>query len=277
MPSLPSRSLHWLVACCLRLCRASTNEAASVAIQWGHSRETTEKVSHSSSFDVIRGGALNHQNSVISDRERDLLLLRAQTGDPEALNRLFESCRRPLYCRASRILQRPQDAEDAVQEAMLAAFTHLDRFEGRADFLTWATRIVINAALQRLRMIRTKATVCWEQVDAEFGGASFGEYLRDPQLGPEEQLQELERRQMLEDALHKLPPEVCRAVQLCKSTDLSLKEAASALGLPLSTLKARLHRGRRALMIRLKRKTQVRHNVRSSQLSAASDETLCTA
>jgi RNA polymerase sigma-70 factor, ECF subfamily len=203
---------------------------------------------------------LNHQGLVISgSRERDVLLLRAQTGDPEALNLLFESCRRPLYYRASRILARPQDAEDAVQEAMLAAFTHLDRFEGRADFLTWATRIVINAALQHVRKSRTKSTVSWEQVDAEFGGASCGECLTDPHLGPEEQLQGLEHRQMLDDALHKLPVEVCRAIQLCKSTDLSLKEAASALGLPVSTLKARLHRGRRALMIRLKRETQVRH------------------
>src|SRR5271156_4783245 len=56
-----------------------------------------------------------------------------------------------LYYRASRILATPQDAEDSVQEAMVAAFTHLHQFEGRADFLTWATRIVINASLQHIR------------------------------------------------------------------------------------------------------------------------------
>lgn len=148
---------------------------------------------------------LNHEESVISARERELLLLREQKGDPEALDVLFESCRGSLYFHALRILARPQDAEDAAQEAMLAAFTRLHQFQGRADFLTWATRIVINAALQHIRKTRAKPTVAWEQADSEFDGLSFSEYLRDPQPTPEEQLQTLERWELLEGALKKLP------------------------------------------------------------------------
>ena len=196
---------------------------------------------------------MNHERSDVSARERELLLLRAQTGEPEALNLLFESCRRRLYGQALQILARPQDAEDAVQEAMFAAFTHLHRFQRRADFLTWASRIVINAALQQIRRSRTRLNVAFDQVDDEFHGAAFSENLRDPQPTPEEQLQVLERREMLEDALHKLPVEIRRAVHLCKSTGYSLKEAAGALGLSVSALKARLHRGRRALIAQLKR------------------------
>jgi RNA polymerase sigma-70 factor, ECF subfamily len=175
-------------------------------------------------------------------------------------------------------LARPQDAEDAVQEAMVAAFTHLHRFQRRSDFLTWATRIVINAALQHIRKTRTKPTVAWDQVDAEFEGPLFSEYLRDPQPNPEERLQGLEQQEMLEDALQKLPVEMQRAIELCKSRDYSLKEAASGLGLPVSTLKARLHRGRRALMVHFKRETQVRHRPaanRRSFLCPASEESLC--
>jgi RNA polymerase sigma-70 factor (ECF subfamily) len=224
---------------------------------------------------------LNREASVISVREKELLVLRAQTGDPEALNVLFESCRKSLYCRALRILARPQDAEDAVQEAMLAAFRRLHQFQRRAEFLTWATRIVINAALMHIRKTRTKPTVSWDHVDGEFGGASFSEYLKDPQPTPEEQLQGLEHREMLEDALNKLPIEMRRAIELCKSADHSLKEAASALGLPVGTLKARLHRGRRALMIHLQRETQVRRksgaNKQSLQVCPASEESLCAA
>jgi RNA polymerase sigma-70 factor (ECF subfamily) len=218
---------------------------------------------------------------VISVREKELLVLRAQTGDPEALNDLFESCRKSLYCRALRILARPQDAEDAVQEAMLAAFTRLRQFQGRADFLTWATRIVINASLMHIRKTRTKPTVSWDQVGSEFEGASFSEYFKDPQPTPEEHLHELEQREMLEDALHKLPVESRRAIQLCKFADYSLKEAANTLGLPVGTLKARLHRGRRALMVSLKKKTQVRRKAaadkRSLQVCPASEESLCAA
>jgi RNA polymerase sigma-70 factor, ECF subfamily len=223
---------------------------------------------------------LNHEGSAISVRERELLLLRAQTGNREALNVLFESCRERLYCRALRILARPQDAQDAVQEAMVAAFTHLHRFQRRSDFLTWATRIVINAALQHIRKTRTKPTVAWDQVDADFEGPLFSEYLRDPQPNPEERLQGLEQQEMLEHALQKLPVEMRRAIELCKSRDYSLKEAASALGLPVSTLKARLHRGRRALMVHLKRETQVRRKPaanRRSLLCPASEESLCAA
>jgi RNA polymerase sigma-70 factor, ECF subfamily len=201
---------------------------------------------------------LNPKGSVISAQERELLLLRAQSGNREALNILFESCRGTLYRRALRMLRRPQDADDAVQEAMLAAFTHLRRFQGRGDFLTWATRIVINAALQQIRKGRTKPTVSWDQADSEFEGRSFSECLRDPHPTPEEQLQGLECREMLQDSLHKLPVKIRQAVQLCKLSNYSVKEAATALGLPVSTLKARLHHGKRALIVRLKRRTQVR-------------------
>lgn len=62
---------------------------------------------------------------------------------------------------------------------MLAAFTRLHQFQGRADFLTWATRIVINAALQHIRKTRTKPTVAWDQVENEFDRMSFREYVRD--------------------------------------------------------------------------------------------------
>lgn len=214
-------------------------------------------------------------------REKEFLVLRAQVSDPEALNVLFESCRRALYCRALRILPRPQDAEDAVQEAMLAAFTHLHRFQGRADFLTWATRIVINAALMQIRKTRTKPTVSWDQVDREFEGASFSEYLKDPQPTPEERLHELEHQEILKDALHNLPVESRRAIQLCKFADYSLKEAASELGLSVSTVKSRLHRGRLALMVSLKKKTQVRRkraaNKQSFHGCPASEESLCAA
>jgi RNA polymerase sigma-70 factor, ECF subfamily len=110
-----------------------------------------------------------------------------------------------------------------VQEAMLAAFTRFHQFQGRADFLTWATRIVINAALQHIRKARTKPTVAWDQVDNEFDGMSFSEYVRDPQPTPEERLQRLEQWEMLEGALRELPVEMRQAIQLCKSTDYSIK------------------------------------------------------
>ena len=168
-----------------------------------------------------------------------------------------------------------------MQQAMLAAFTHLRRFQGRADFLSWATRIVINAALQQIRRTRTKPTVPLDQVDDEIDVSSFSEYLKDQLPTPEEQLQKLELREMLNDALKKLPVEMRSAVQLCKYSDYSLKEAARILGLRVSTLKARLHRGRRALILDLKRDTQVRRkpavSKRSMQHCPVCEEGWCEA
>ena len=89
------------------------------------------------------------------------------------------------------------------------------------------------------------------------------------------------QREMLEDALQKLPVEMRRAIELCKSMDYSLKEASGALELPVSRVKARMHRGRRALMVSVKGKTQVRLQPapckRSLQLCPTSKRSLCAA
>lgn len=184
--------------------------------------------------------------------------MQAKLGDTGALNSLFESCRTSLYGRALRILSRPQDAEDAVQEAMVAAFTQLHRFEGRSDFLTWTTRIVINAALQQIRKGRTRVTIPLDNAKNESDGSSFNEYLKDPRPTPEEELMEVEHANILKRAMQRLPSERRRVIQLCQSRDYSLREAANALGLPLCTLKARLHRGRQALATHLKNEVRGR-------------------
>ncbi len=204
---------------------------------------------------------MSEETVAISVRDKELSLRRAQKGDPDALNVLFESCRRRLFSYALRILRKPQDAEDAVQEAMLAAFEHLDQFQGRADFLTWATRIVINAALGQIRRARSRPAVSWGQVDGEGEESLLSESIEDPKPNPEEIYQRVERRRLLEEALKYLPAQNRRAIQLCKLDDWPVKDAAGALGVPLSTLKARLHRGRRSLLLSVKSKTQLRRRV----------------
>lgn len=223
---------------------------------------------------------MNCRELCISAPEREILLLRAQAGDEEALGALFESCRGTLYRRALRILAKPQDAEDAVQEAMLAAFKHLDRFQRRADFLTWATRIVINGALQHIRKARTKPTIPWDQVEGDIKGKSLDESLRDLQPTPEQRLQELEQQETLKYALQKLPVHLRRAIELCRFTDHSLEEAANALGVPVTTVKMWLHRGKRALTNCLKKQKQTRGrggNRLSAQPCPSPKESLCVA
>lgn len=195
---------------------------------------------------------------VTSVRDKELILQRAQKRDPETLNLLFESCRGRLFASALRILPRRQDAEDAVQDAMLAAFTHLGEFQGRADFLTWATRIVINAALMQIRKVRSRPVISWDQQNGEIEESFSSEFMEDQKPTPEQIYQQVEQRRLLEEALWQLPADHRRAVQICKLADCSLKDAARALGVPIGTVKARLHRGRRSLFLRFKGKTQHR-------------------
>src|SRR5579864_7965793 len=84
-------------------------------------------------------------------------------GNQGALEALFARHAGALYQSAFKLLGNHEDAEDALQEGMLAAFKNLRRFEGRSKFSSWLTRIVINAALMRLRSHRVRQTVSMDE------------------------------------------------------------------------------------------------------------------
>jgi RNA polymerase sigma-70 factor (ECF subfamily) len=89
-------------------------------------------------------------SSRVDSEERDLLL-RAQAGDEDAFARICEPLRSELRLHCYRIVGSVQDAEDLVQETLLAAWRGLDAFEGRADVRTWLYRIATNRCLNALR------------------------------------------------------------------------------------------------------------------------------
>ena len=79
------------------------------------------------------------------------LVAAAQSNGGEALERLLREARPKLLALAMRVLGDPDEAEDAVQDAMVKVWRHLGRFEGRAQFTTWLHRVAVNAALDRVR------------------------------------------------------------------------------------------------------------------------------
>jgi len=97
----------------------------------------------------------------------DQLIRRGLRGDPDALEVLFARHNRALYQTALRVLGNPEDAQDALQEGLLAAYRNLRRFEGRSQFSTWLTRIVINAALMRRRSLRARPAVSLDEPPRE--------------------------------------------------------------------------------------------------------------
>jgi RNA polymerase sigma-70 factor, ECF subfamily len=82
------------------------------------------------------------QNMSAVDAGYGVTLQSAFTGDREALGQVLSDLSDQLYCTAFRVLQCHEDAEDAVQEGLLAATRRLNTFEGRAQFSAWLTRVV---------------------------------------------------------------------------------------------------------------------------------------
>ncbi len=90
-------------------------------------------------------------DSAASDQEDGDLAARARSGNRAALEALVQRHQRWIYNIALRMFHHPQDAEDATQEILLKAFTHLASFEGRSSFRTWLYRIVVNHVLNMKR------------------------------------------------------------------------------------------------------------------------------
>ena len=181
-------------------------------------------------------------NDEILRNEQGLIRLGLK-GNQAALEALFARHSGALYQSALKLLGNPEDAEDALQEGMLSAFKNLRRFEGRSKFSSWLTRIVINAALMRLRSQRAHQTVSADQPLGE-AEVTLAEQLADPAPDPERLYARKELRRLLDRNLTELPPDMRTAVLLRDIEGLSTQEAAEALGVPENTLKSRLHRAR---------------------------------
>jgi len=176
-------------------------------------------------------------------RDEQRLIRLGLKGNQAALEALFARHSGALYQSALKLLGNPEDAEDALQEGMLSAFKNLRRFEGRSKFSSWLTRIVINAALMRLRSQRAHQTVSADQPLGE-AEVTLAEQLADPAPDPERLYARQELRRLLDRNLTELPPDMRTAVLLRDIEGLSTQEAAEALGVPENTLKSRLHRAR---------------------------------
>src|SRR6266481_5727137 len=95
-------------------------------------------------------------------------LIRAgQRGDAQAIESLFGRYHRQLFQTALRVLGNAEDAEDALQDGLLSAYRNLKRFEGRSQFSTWLTRIVINAALMKRRSAKARPAVSLDETHHE--------------------------------------------------------------------------------------------------------------
>ena len=159
--------------------------------------------------------------------------------DDETFSRIVEQYTDYAYNIAYRMLNNPADADDVVQDAFLSAYRARDRFRGDAQVTTWLYRIVVNAALQRIRKDKRPRQMAQASVeDVE---------IVDWSPGPESQTLNSELRDKLEEAIAGLPEDLRAAVILRDVEQLSTVEAADVVSISVPAFKARLHRGRIAL------------------------------
>jgi RNA polymerase sigma-70 factor, ECF subfamily len=170
-----------------------------------------------------------------------------------------------LYRGAYRLLGDAADAEDAVQDALLSAYTHLDQFRGQAKMSTWLAAIVHNSAKMQLRRRRRHLSVSFDEYVGEDEEGSIAQQLADHRPNPEDDCRDSELRDRLAHFQSQLPAVLNRAYQLRHIDGLSIRETAQILGVPQGTVKARTARARKKIMDLMRRAL----NARTRKLAGA--------
>jgi RNA polymerase sigma-70 factor, ECF subfamily len=170
-------------------------------------------------------------------------LLRSHVaGDPTAFGTLFSRHRDRLWAVALRTLHDPEDAADALQEAMLSAFRRAADFRGDAAVTTWLHRIVVNACLDQLRRKASKPTVpADDEAMLDALSQRSGGPAADPTSASDTALD-------VDAALQLLPAEQRAALVLVDMLGYSVATAAQVLGVSAGTVKSRCSRGRARLL-----------------------------
>lgn len=185
----------------------------------------------------------------LSDAE---LVRRALGRDAAAFRTIMTRHNQRLYRIARAILRNATDAEDAVQDAYLAAFGHLESYRGDATLATWLSRITINEALGRLR--RQRATPVAAPLEEATAQADIIPFPHGAQsVDPERTMAQRQLLQLVEQATDQLP-KAFRLVFVARVIEgMSVEETAELLGIKPETVKTRLHRARHLIRDQLTR------------------------
>jgi RNA polymerase sigma-70 factor, ECF subfamily len=167
------------------------------------------------------------------------LLRRHADGDADAFGLLFRRHKDRLWAVALRIACDPDDAADALQEAMISAFRRAGDFRGESAVTTWLHRIVVNASLDLLRR-RSARAVGWSGDPDELP-------VPEPRLGVDSSAS-TDSRLDVDAAMRTLPPPQRAALVLVDMLGYSVADASAILGVSEGTVKSRCARGRAKLL-----------------------------
>jgi RNA polymerase sigma-70 factor (ECF subfamily) len=170
------------------------------------------------------------------------LITACRSGKTEAFGVLVSRYQDRLYPTVFRLTGCAEDALDLLQEAFLRAYQKLDHFNGESSFYTWVYRIAVNLALSDLRKRRP----------AVGGSLTIDPPDRRGADEPSASLERAEREERIQQALGALAPDHRTIVVMKEFDDLRYDEIGAMLGIPVGTVRSRLHRARCELRERLR-------------------------
>ena len=179
---------------------------------------------------------------------------RVAGGDHDAFEALMRRHNGRLFRVARAILRDDAEAEDALQDAYVDAYRHMDGFEGAAPLSTWLTRVVANQALMHLRRRKRHQTVV--PFDAGSGGRAGRDELEVPDTraeSPPDTALRAEIRKLIERRIDELPMAFRTVFVMRDVEDMTVQETAECLGVPAATVRTRLFRARALLRASLAR------------------------
>jgi RNA polymerase sigma-70 factor (ECF subfamily) len=180
-----------------------------------------------------------------ADRE---LVVQLQRGDDLAYEAFVRQHGGAMLAVARRMLRNDDDAREVVQDAFLQAFRAIQHFREEARLSTWLHRIVVNAALMRLRSASRRPEVAIDDLLPTFDEEGHHtEHIRPLPLCVESALESAETRAGVRKCVEQLPEQYRAVIVLRDLQEFSTAETASVLGITENAVKIRLHRAHQAL------------------------------
>jgi len=197
-------------------------------------------------------------NPNFSDKaKRDFLLVeKAKLGDQVAFAELLGYYRESLFYMVNKMVMSTEDAEDLTIEVFEKAFRKIESYKPIYAFSTWLFRIATNHGIDFVRSNKKFDNVSIDN-DDDFRKEVIVE---EKSLNPEEEIVSNQQKKILKNIVQKLPPDYRRVIVLRYFEEYSYSEISDELGLPLGTVKARLHRSRDLLLSTLKK-----HNIHGTK------------
>jgi RNA polymerase sigma-70 factor (ECF subfamily) len=213
-----------------------------------------------SEYGNFRGSAMLSQRSrlesnftcVSPDASDDDLITRAQCGDQQAFVELSGRHSSLLKNKIFKIVRNQEDAEDAIQDTLLQAYTHITSFRRSCKFSSWLVTIGVNSALMIMRKRKIRREACAGAGSEDMGPLEIHEPV-DRSMGPEGIYLKQQAILLVRREVERLHPSLRSVVNHYYGSECSLQEAAKALDISLHAAKSRLYRGRRRLRSSLAR------------------------